>query len=163
MNTELTAKTAEIARRWKGSPGMVTAALQEIQDIFGYLPEEGLSTLALELGVPLSRLFSVATFYSFFRLAPKGARHLQVCDGTACHVLGAGQLSARLARDLKMGSENLTEDRAFSMEKVRCLGCCGMAPVVRINDRTFGRVRQKDLAKLLKPYGSKEASGEDQE
>ncbi len=140
---------------------MVSGAMQEVQDTFGYLPEEAINTLALELDTPLSQLFSVATFYSFFRLNPKGAHHLQVCEGTACHVMGAEQLSARLARDLKIGSEDLSEDRLFSIEKVRCLGCCSMAPVVRIDDQTFGRLRQKDLAKLLKPYQGKEASGED--
>jgi NADH-quinone oxidoreductase subunit E len=161
VNTELSGKAAEIANRWKGAPGMLTGAMQEVQETFGYLPEEGLRTLAFELDVPLSRLFSIATFYSFFRLTPPGVHHLQVCEGTACHVLGAGQLSAKLVRDLKIGSEDVSEDRLFSLDKVRCLGCCSMAPVVRINDRTFGRVRQKDLAKFLKPYQGKEGSGED--
>jgi NADH:ubiquinone oxidoreductase subunit E len=163
VSAEVFAKSAEIAHRWKGVPGMVTGALQELQERFGYLPEEGLSTLSLELDIPLSQLFSVATFYSYFRLKPKGAHHVQVCQGTACHVLGAEQLSARLARDLRVGDEDLSEDRLFSVEKVRCLGCCGIAPVVRVDDQTFGRVRQKDLARLLKPYRSKEANGEDQE
>ena len=161
VDTELHAKVAEVAGRWRGVPGMVTGALQEVQDAFGYLPEEGLEALAIELDVPLSQLYGVATFYAFFRLAPRGAYHLQVCEGTACHVLGARQLSARLARDLKIGDGDLSEDRLFSVEKVRCLGCCSMAPVVRVNDLVLGRVRQKDLAKLLKPYRSGEASGED--
>jgi NADH:ubiquinone oxidoreductase subunit E len=142
---------------------MVTGALQEVQNSCGYLPEEELCVLARELEVPLSQLYSVATFYSFFRLNPRGAHHLQVCEGTACHVLGAEQLSAKLARDLRIGRDDLSEDRLFSLEKVRCLGCCSMAPVVRIDDQTIGRMRQKDLAKLLKPYQSKEASGEDQQ
>jgi NADH-quinone oxidoreductase subunit E len=162
VDTDLHSKAAKIAGRWRGVPGMVTGALQEVQDAFGYLPEEGLEVLAIELDVPLSQLYGVATFYSFFRLAPRGAYHVQVCEGTACHVLGAEQLSARLARDLKIGEGDLSEDRLFSVEKVRCLGCCSMAPVVRMNDRIMGRVRQKDLAKLLKPYRSEEGNGEDQ-
>jgi NADH-quinone oxidoreductase subunit E len=162
-STDFGAKTVEIARRWKGLPGMVSGAMQEVQDTFGYLPEEGLDILADELEVPLSQLFSVATFFSFFRLTPRATHHVQVCEGTACHVLGAELLSARLARDLKIGSDDLSQDRLFSVEKVRCLGCCGMAPVVRIDDRTFGRVSQKGLARLFKHYADKETSGEDQE
>ncbi len=161
MASEIREKATDVARRWKGTPGMVTGALQELQNTFGYLPEEGLDALAEELSVPLSQLFGVATFYSFFRLNPPAKHHLQVCEGTACHVLGAEQLSARIARDLKMGSEQVSEDRLFSVEKVRCLGCCSVAPVVRIDQQVFGRVRQKDLARLLKPYQNKEASGED--
>ena len=136
--------------------------MQEVQNSFGYLPEEALDGLAQALDVPLGQLFSVATFYSFFRLNPPGAHHLQVCEGTACHVLGADRLSSKLARDLKVGSEDVSEDRLFSLEKVRCLGCCSMAPVVRIDAQTFGRVRQQDLAKLLKPYQSEGTTSEDQ-
>jgi NADH:ubiquinone oxidoreductase subunit E len=77
-------------------------------------------------------------------------------------VLGAGQLSARIARDLKIGEGELSQDRLFSVEQVRCLGCCSIAPVVRIDDQVFGRVRQKDLAGLLKPYVNGKSSGEDQ-
>jgi NADH:ubiquinone oxidoreductase subunit E len=161
VNTELSGKAKEIANRWKGVPGMLTGAMQEVQETFGYLPEEGLKILALELDIPISQLFSIATFYSFFRLAPLGVHHLQVCEGTACHVLGAERLNAKLVRDLKIGSEDVSEDRLFSIERVHCLGCCSMAPVVRIDDRTFGCVRQKDLAKFLKPYQGKEGSGED--
>jgi NADH:ubiquinone oxidoreductase subunit E len=163
VKREFSDKAAEIAQRWRGIPGMVTGALQEFQDTFGYLSEEGLSALAQGLDIPVSQLFSVATFYSFFRLTPKGAHHIQVCEGTACHVLGAEQVGGKLARDLKIGSEGVSEDRLFSVEKVRCLGCCSMAPVVRVDERTFGRVRQKDLAKLLRPFQNGEASGEDQE
>lgn len=161
MNTELSGKVSEIANRWKGVPGMLTGAMQEVQETFGYLPEEGLRILAFELDIPISRLFSIATFYSFFRLTSPGVYHLQVCEGTACHVLGAEQLSAKLVRDLKIGSEGVSEDRLFGIDKVHCLGCCSMAPVVRINGQTFGRVRQKDLAQFLKPYQGKEGSGED--
>lgn len=161
MDTELSDKAVEIAGRWKGVPGMVTGALQEVQDSFGHLHEEALRILAHELDVPLSQLFSVATFYSFFSLVPPAAHHLQVCEGTACHVLGAELLSSKLARDLKTGTGDSGEDRLFSLEKVRCLGCCSMAPVIRIDDQTFGRVRQQDLGKLLQAYRSKGASGED--
>ncbi len=159
MDSEIGIKTGEIAQRWKGTPGMLTGALQEIQETFGYLPEEGIRTLASELDIPLSRIFSVVTFYSFFRLTPPGLHHIQVCEGTACHVLGADQLSAKIFRDLEIGDEGVSEDRLFSIDRVRCLGCCSMAPVVRIDDRTYGRVRQKNLAGILKPY-RKEGDGE---
>lgn len=150
MNTESGDKVLEIANRWKGVPGMVTGALQEVQEALGYLPEDALKLLSRELRVPLSQLYSVATFYSFFRLTPRAAHHLQVCEGTACHVLGARHLSDKLCRDLKIGGEGVSDDRLFSLDRVRCLGCCSLAPVVRINDQAFGRVRQKDLSELLK-------------
>jgi NADH-quinone oxidoreductase subunit E len=162
VNTDIHNKAVQIARRWKGVPGMVIGAMQELQDTFGYLPEEGLDALAAALSIPLSQLFSVATFFAFFRTTPRGEHHVQVCDGTACHVLGAEQLGARLARDLGIEGKDPGKDRGFSMEKVRCLGCCSMAPAVRIDDRTFGRINQRNLTKLLKPYRSKETSGEDQ-
>jgi len=151
----------EIADRWRNVPGMVAGALQEVQQTFGYLPEEGLKVLAVELNVPLSQLFSVATFYSFFRLNPPAAHHVQVCEGTACHVLGAQQLSAKLCRDLKIGSMGVSEDYLFSVDRVRCLGCCSVGPVIRIEGKTFGRVRQKDLSGLLKPYQVNEVESED--
>jgi NADH-quinone oxidoreductase subunit E len=148
----------EIARRWRDTPGMVTGALQELQEHCGYLPEEGLKVLAEELSLPLSQLFGVATFFSFFRLAPRGRHHLQICVGTACHVLGAEHIGRRLEQDLKVGRDGVTEDRQFSVERVRCLGCCSLAPVLRIDDNTHGRLRPQHIRRLLKPYREAEAS-----
>lgn len=162
VQAELSDRVAGIARRWKGVPGMVSGALQEVQEAYGYLPEAGFDTLARELDVPLSQLFSVATFYSFFRLTPRGNHHLQVCEGTACHVLGAEGVREKLVRDLRIDDRGLSEDQRFSVESVRCLGCCSMAPVVRIDAQTVGRVRQKDVDRLLRPYRKQGAAGEDQ-
>ncbi|OQX14312.1 MAG: hypothetical protein BWK76_14875 [Desulfobulbaceae bacterium A2] len=163
MSPALSATTVEIARRWQGVPGMVTGALQDLQEAYGYLPEEGLTILARELGVPLSQLFSVATFFTYFRLAPRGTHHIQLCQGTACHVLGAAQLRGKLVRDLEIADGDLSRDRQFSLETVRCLGCCGIAPVLRIDDQTHGRVRQRDLARLLQPQPPPESDGADQD
>jgi NADH-quinone oxidoreductase subunit E len=156
-------EVTQIATRWRNTPGMVTGALQELQERCGYLPEEGLKELARGLGLPLSRLFGVATFFSFFRFSPPGKHHLQVCMGTACHVLGAEQISRKLSEDLKVDREGVTEDRQFSLERVRCLGCCSLAPVVRINDDTYGRVRLQHITRLLKTYRQPEASRAHQE
>ncbi|MBI4776382.1 MAG: NAD(P)H-dependent oxidoreductase subunit E [Deltaproteobacteria bacterium] len=139
-----------IADRWAGMPGMVTGALQEVQSRHGHLQEGVMADLATALDVPLSRLFSVATFFAFFRLVPKGESHIQVCMGTACHVLGAPRIRQKLERDLGVDERGVTPDRAYSVEEVRCLGCCSLAPVVRINEQTYGRVRMKDLGKLIK-------------
>jgi len=158
---EIREMVKEVAHRRRQMPGAVSGAMQELQEHFGYLSEEALIMLAEELDVPLSRLFGMATFFSFFNLKPRGERHLQVCMGTACHVLGAEQIGRKIERDLDISDGDATPDRSFSFEKVRCLGCCSLAPVVRMNDDIHGRVRMKTVDQLLKKKLPKEKRLED--
>lgn len=132
-------------------PGEITGALHALQQQEGYLEREALKRLAVELDVPLSRLYGVATFYAAFRLEPRGHCHIQVCHGTACHVQGAVQLTEKLERELDVRSGGTTPDRGYSLEKVRCLGCCGLAPVVKIDEKVHGRLNQARLKRLLRP------------
>ena len=140
-----------IAQNWRNRPGMVTGALHALQQRLGYLDEEGMKALAMALEIPLSQVYSVATFFSSFRLAPIGRYHFQVCHGTACHVRGAVQLRERLERDLHLATGGTTPDGNYSLEEVRCLGCCGLAPVVQVNEDIYGGMNQIRLGRLIRP------------
>lgn len=127
-------------------------ALQDIQREFNYLPEEALRLVAEKIDVPLSQVYSIATFYKAFSLEPRGRHLINVCLGTACHVRGAVQIQEKLERDLGIETGGTTQDGRFSLEGVRCLGCCGLAPVITIDGNFHGKLAQKDLDKLLEQY-----------
>ncbi|GEM_PF-1465734 len=133
-------------------PGAVLAALHEISARCGYLPEAELRRSAVELGVPLSLMLSAASFYATFSFKPCGQHKLQVCEGTACYVKGAAALLEYLSAELGVQPDQSTEDLMFMLKRVRCVGSCGLAPVVRMDDETFGRVTQPDLEGLLARY-----------
>ncbi len=145
-----------IAEYWRNRPGMITGALHALQEKLGYLNEEATYALAAALEVPLSRVYSVATFYSSFRLKPVGRYHIQVCHGTACHVRGAVQLTEKLERDLDIDLGGTTVDGNYSLEEVRCLGCCGLAPVVQVNEVIQGRMNQLRLERLIRSSEDKD-------
>ena len=140
----------EIAHRWSGRLGMVTGALHELQDQFGYIEEAALCELAAALNTPVSQLYGVATFYAAFRLKPRGRHHLEVCQGTACHVRGATSIAQHLERELRLTCGETSADRAHSLETIRCLGCCGLAPAVRVNGMIHGRQTHARIARLLR-------------
>jgi NADH-quinone oxidoreductase subunit E len=135
----------------KKEAGLI-AMLQDIQKERGYLPEEDLARVASQVKVPLSRLFSLATFYKAFSLVPRGRHCVNVCLGTACHVRGGAKLLDKLERDLKVKPGETTEDKQFTLEAVRCVGCCGLAPVVVIDENFHGKLNQKSLDKVLQQY-----------
>ena len=126
--------------------------LQQVQSELNYLPQEALCQVAEGLGIPVSRVYSVATFYKAFSLTPRGEHQIHVCTGTACHVRGAPLMLGQLERDLNIGGGETTEDLKFSLDTVRCVGCCSLAPVVRIDEETFGNVTQRQLGRILKKY-----------
>ena len=130
----------------------VISVLQDINAQYRYLPENILRHTARALDIPLSRVYGIATFYNSFSLVPRGKYVIRVCMGTACHVKGARQILQSLERTLKIKSGGTTEDKMFSLEDVRCLGCCGLAPVITINDDLYGSVTQAKMAKILKRY-----------
>ena len=131
--------------------------LQEVQTKYHYLPEFALRRIAGKLDISLSDVYQVATFYSCFSLEPVGKHVVQVCLGTACHVRGAPRVLDRMLRDLKLGAPGTTEDMQFTVRSVRCVGCCGLAPVVRVDDKTHPNLTQAKVRGLLKKYQSKEA------
>jgi len=130
--------------------------LQEIQGTFAYLPQEALRRVARKLRVPLTEVYQVATFYRCFSLVPRGKHVIQVCLGTACHVRGAPRVLDRILRDLKLGSPGTTSDLQFTVETVRCIGCCGLAPVARVDGtNTHPHLTQAKVTGLLKKYSPK--------
>ncbi len=131
--------------------------LQEIQTRYHYLPEFALRRVASRLDVPLTDVYQVATFYSCFSLEPVGEHVVQVCLGTACHVRGASLVLDRMLRDLKLPAPGTTADMQFTVRSVRCVGCCGLAPVVRVDSNTHPNLTQAKVRGMLKKYQSKEA------
>lgn len=142
----------EMLRQEKEHEGALMPALQKAQAIYGYLPKEVQEIVAEELKISLSEVYGVVTFYSQFSLVPKGKYKVGVCLGTACYVKGAGDVLDRVKQELKIDSGGCTLDRQFSLEATRCIGCCGLAPVVTINDDVYGKVTVDKVADILAKY-----------
>ena len=149
-------KLPNIIEKYPKSPQSLIAVLQDIQKEYHYLPCEALKQTAVALEVPLSKVFSVSTFYNAFSLNPRGEKIIRICTGTTCHIRGAKQLEHQLETQLKIKSGETTEDMKFTLEVVNCVGACAMAPVVIVNDEYFGSVKLTDTRKLLK--GGKNAN-----
>jgi NADH:ubiquinone oxidoreductase subunit E len=134
------------------SAGAVLTALHQISTEYGYLPEEQLRQAAAELSLPLSQMLSAASFYAAFSFKPCGKHKLQVCEGTACYVKGATELLNQISAVLGIEPDQSTDDLTFMLKRVRCVGSCGLAPVVRLDDETFGRVTAADVDTILRRY-----------
>ncbi|MGE5437446.1 MAG: NADH-quinone oxidoreductase subunit NuoE [Syntrophothermus sp.] len=128
--------------------------LQDVQAVYGYLPEEALQDIANYVGMPLSRVYGVATFYNQFRLLPLGENVIRVCRGTACHVKNSSNILFALESALKIKAGETTRDRKFTIEVVNCIGACSIAPVITVNDDYHGRITVKDIPSILKKYQS---------
>jgi NADH-quinone oxidoreductase subunit E len=128
------------------------AILQDVQEEYRYLPKESLSSISKQMDVPLTRIYEIATFYNAFSLKQRGKNLIEVCAGTACHVQGAARLMDRMERDLAIKCGETTKDKMFSLEEVRCLGCCSLAPVVRISGNIHPNLTQDEVPKILKNY-----------
>ena len=153
-STEETDAIEEILRDCPASPAGVIPLLQKMQQRFGYVSETNLARVSEYSRVPLSSIYGVATFYSQFRLTRPGKHTIRVCLGTACHVLGAGEILDYLKERLEIVEGETTKDQLFSLEPVRCLGCCSLAPVIMIDDETYGRLTRKALDDILASYGA---------
>jgi NADH-quinone oxidoreductase subunit E len=145
-------RVTEILTKNERDPSSIIAILQDIQEEFSYLPQGPLKIISTELDIPLSRILSLATFYKAFSLKPKGKHPIHVCLGTACHVRGAQRIIEKFERDLGIKSGETSADREFSLDTVRCVGCCGLAPVVMIGEDIHGKVTQTKISGLLKKY-----------
>jgi len=142
----------EILDRYKRKKSALIGILQDIQAEYNYLPEEALGLVKKRLSIPLINILSVATFYNIFTLKPRGRHLINVCTGTACHVKGAGKILERLERELGIKTGEATADLKFSLETVHCVGCCSLAPVMRVDSDTYGDLRQDKAIKILKKY-----------
>ena len=141
-----------IIDKFRNERGSVIGLLQDIQVKFGYLPEEVLRTVSRELDIPLSRFYSLATFYTSFRLEPMGKHHICTCVGTACHVKGAPLIVDTIERDLNIKDGETTEDGMFTLDTVICLGACALGPLVVIDGEYHGKVKQNKVSKLLDKF-----------
>ena len=126
--------------------------LQAIQRRYNYLPRPALTYLATKIGIPFSKIYGVATFYATFSLEPRGRNIISICLGTACHVRGGERIRERLTETLKIGDGQTTEDGRFTLESVRCIGCCSLGPVIKINEDMHGRIGTDEVDKVLNQY-----------
>ncbi|MCH5298127.1 MAG: NAD(P)H-dependent oxidoreductase subunit E [Ruminococcus sp.] len=149
---EQEAKLKEAIARNIDDPGAVMPVLQEAQDIYGYLPIEVQKMVADGLNVPLEEVYGVSTFYSQFALSPKGKYHISVCLGTACYVKGSGDILDKLSEIIGVGAEECTPDGMFSLTACRCIGACGLAPVITVNDDVYGRLTVDDVQGIIDKY-----------
>ena len=146
------AEIREVIDRHQEQNGRVTAILEDLQQHYRYLPEQALRLAAEELGLPLTQLYGVATFFAAFSLKPKGEHLVSVCNGTACHVKGASRVSESLEQELQVAIGQTTGDGQFTLQSVRCLGCCSLAPVVSIDGHAYGRMKPETVAATLKGW-----------
>lgn len=148
QETQLRAALAKL----KDVPGGLMPAMQQAQDIYGYLPKEVQQIIADEMGVSLAEVYGIATFYAQFALSPKGAYKVAVCLGTACYVKGSGDIFNELTKILGIDNGEVTADKRFSLDATRCIGCCGLAPVMTVNDEVYGKITVKDVAGIIEKY-----------
>lgn len=142
----------EMLSIYGASPSAVIRILQEINERLRYLPQALIRYLAQRLAIPVSRLHQLGTFYKAFSLVPRGQHSISICGGTACHIRGAARLIDEFQHELKIAVGQSTPDLRFSLEVVRCLGCCSLAPVVKIDDQVYGHVKPAQITKLLQDY-----------
>ena len=150
---EQEAQLREIIEAHKDDKSNLMAVMQKAQDIYGYLPKEVQVMIAEGMDVPMEKVYGVATFYAQFSLSPKGKYNISVCLGTACYVKGAGDIFDRFSERLGIGADECTEDGKFSLTACRCIGACGLAPVLTVNEEVYGRLTADDVDGILEKYG----------
>ena len=149
---EQEAELMAVIAKYKDDKSRLMAVMQEAQGIYGYLPIEVQNMIAEGMDVPLEKIYGVSTFYAQFSLTPKGENHISVCLGTACYVKGAGDLYDRLQQILSIGGDECTPDRKFSLTACRCIGACGLAPVLTVNEEVYGRLVVDDIDGIVEKY-----------
>ena len=149
---EQKAQLDAVIAEYKGQSGALMPVMQQAQDIYGYLPIEVQQMIAEGLNTPLEQVYGVSTFYAWFNLEPKGQHLIRVCLGTACYVKGSQGVLDELAKQLKIEPGHTTPDEKFTLEATRCLGCCGLAPVMMIDDQVYGRLKPADVKGILETY-----------
>ena len=145
----LPADLISFIKDWKDKQGNLIMVLHKVQEHFGYIPREIAFEVADLLDVPVAKIYGVITFYHLFRLTKPGRNQIAVCMGTACYLKGGEDLILELERILGVGINTVTDDGEFSMEAVRCVGCCGLAPLITVNGEVFGNVKTKQLKKII--------------
>ena len=151
----LTPEIDAFIAKWKDKPGNLIMVLHRVQEEFGYIPRQAAFEVAEALAVPVAKIYGVVTFYHFFKLSKPGKNQIAVCMGTACYLKGGQDLIDECERILGVGLNTVTEDGEFSVEAVRCIGCCGLAPVVTLNGEVFGEVDAKKMKQIIQRFEEK--------
>jgi NADH-quinone oxidoreductase subunit E len=151
MSVDLS-KTKKLIKKYGRKKGILIPLLQDIQKEYGYVPEEAVDLVSKELGIFPVEIYGVLTFYTQFYLTPRGKHTIRVCQGTACHVMGGKEILDYLSNKLDIKDGETTEDGMFSLERVACLGCCGMAPVVQVDDDFYGNCTIQMMDEMLEKY-----------
>ncbi len=152
LKKEDVVKLKEICKSFNNEPGELINVLHKSQTHFGYLPAEVQEIIAQELNVPVAKVYGVVTFYSFFTMLPKGQHPISICTGTACYVRGAEKVVDEFKRMLSINVGETTPDGKFSISCLRCVGACGLAPVVLVGEKVYGRVSPDGVKDILKEY-----------
>ncbi len=153
-------QAATIAKKWKRKRGSLIMALHELQEVNGFVPWEEAFELGTEMGVPLARIYEVLTFYNFFKLEAPGKAVISVCTGTACYLKGNDKILKEFEKQLGIKEGTSTIDKLFHLQSVRCVGCCGLAPVIVVNGKTYGRLETRDVQDIIKEWKDHFASKE---
>ena len=149
---DLRGKIKDIIKANRNLKGALIRTLQSAQGLYGYLPPQVMTIIAEEMKVPLSEVSGIVSFYSFFSTVPKGDHVIQVCLGTSCYVKGGQRILETLKKDCSLEPKGITSDNKFSLETVRCLGCCGLSPVVAVDEDIHGRVKAGKIKDMLSSY-----------
>jgi NADH-quinone oxidoreductase subunit E len=150
---EVNSEIASLVSKWKDKPGNLIMILHELQNHYEYVPREAALQLSKILDVPLARIYEVITFYNFFKLKPPGKHKIAVCLGTACYLKGAPQIVDEIKSILDIVEGGTTKDGMFQLDIVRCLGCCGLSPVMTIDGKVYGKLKKNEIMDILSKYG----------
>jgi len=154
LKNPMYAELDRVIDSYRDVKGPLIQVLHRAQEIFGYLPPEVQQFVSQRMGIPPSKVYGVVTFYNFFRTVPQGKHVINVCLGTACHVKGADRVVEILREELGIGIGQTTEDRQFTLSAVRCLGACGLAPVMMIDEEVYGKLDRAKIKHVLQQYAS---------
>ena len=155
VNQKVATETKEILERYPKEKDQLIMILNDVQEKYGYIPKQAQMVISEELSIPMAEIYGVITFYSRFTLAPKGKYNISICLGTACYVKGSQKLLDRAKERLKIEPGEVTPDGKFSLDDVRCVGACGLAPVFMVNDEVYGNATVKKFDEILDKYMNK--------
>ncbi len=150
----------EIVGKYKGDPSAIIPILQDIQELLSYVPKDSIAYVADKLGVSPAKIYGIVTFYAQFRLQPLGKHIIMLCEGTACHVNGAKLISGAITDELGIKGGETTPDGLFTLEKVACIGCCSLSPVMVIGEETYAKLTPDATRKIIKEYQQKEQAAQ---
>lgn len=157
QEVELNKELLGFMEKWKGKRGNEIIILHKVQELYGYVPRDVAMEVSRIMEIPLARIYGIITFYHLFKLERRGKYNIQVCMGTACYLKGGDEILKEFEEILGIGVNAVTEDGLFSIETVRCLGCCGLAPAVVINGKVYGNLKKADVSNIVSEYKNKEA------